>query len=176
MDFHAATDGEKPPAAWADTCMQPSGVTLTSLSISVIVVHSVSCGLMQLSQAGADMLHIAEEQLEASRCLPEWAHFSRRVLWLLPLAIFHGHTLSLQLTDLAVGTHMEPKQPSDELIWPYLEHYPAPHAAHTLLNSTVAGEQGHVNEPTFLGGGCAPLSLFSSWAASVTAICCSERS
>lgn len=43
MDFDAATDGE-----WVDTYMQPSGVTLTSLNVSVISVDSVSCGLMHL--------------------------------------------------------------------------------------------------------------------------------
>lgn len=48
MDFDTATDGKKPLAVWVDTCMQPSGVTLTSLNVSVIVVDSVSCGLMHL--------------------------------------------------------------------------------------------------------------------------------
>lgn len=61
LHFDAATDGEKPLAVWVDTCMQPSGVTLTSLIVSVIVVDSVSCRVMHFSQAGPDMLHIAEE-------------------------------------------------------------------------------------------------------------------
>lgn len=38
-DFDAATDGEKPLTVWVDTCMQPSGVTLTSLNVSVISVY-----------------------------------------------------------------------------------------------------------------------------------------
>ena len=37
MDFDAATDGEMPLAVWVDTYLQPSGVTLTSLNISVVV-------------------------------------------------------------------------------------------------------------------------------------------
>lgn len=71
MHFDAATDGEKPLAVWVDTCMQPSGVTLTSLNISVIVVDSVGCGLMHLSRTGTDMLHSAEEQFEARWHLQE---------------------------------------------------------------------------------------------------------
>lgn len=64
-------------AVWVDTCMLPSGVTLTSLNISVIVVDSVSCGLMQLFQAGTDMLHVAEEQFERRQRPLEWTYFSQ---------------------------------------------------------------------------------------------------
>lgn len=80
VDFDAATDGEKPLTVWVDTRMQPSGVTLTSLSVSVIVVDSVSCRLMHLFWAGADMLHVAEEQFETSQRPLEWTYFSQDVL------------------------------------------------------------------------------------------------
>lgn len=80
MDFDTATDGEKPLTVWVDTCMQPSGVTLTSLNVSVIVVDSVSCGVMHLFQAGTDMLHIAGEQFERRQRPPEWTYFSQNAL------------------------------------------------------------------------------------------------
>lgn len=80
MDSAAATDGEKPLTVWVDTRMQPSGVTLTSLRVPVIVVDSVSCRLMHLFWAGADMLHATEERFETSQRPLEWTYFSQGVL------------------------------------------------------------------------------------------------